>query len=130
MQQLDNAKIIVYTTPILESHADRFKYGTDFDNYPTTDEEKLRTKKLNQPRIIRNFMETDIEHDANGRIFHGINLDSNLLRKMYYENSAKEYGDPKPISKAFVADELDHLLPTCSEAEHYDLDLIAAHFGL
>lgn len=114
--------------PFLESHADRFKYGTDFENYNVSDDDIVN--HLRPSNIIRNFMETDTEHTIHGHTYRGINLDSSLLQKMYYENAAKEYGDPKPISKAFIAAEIEKHLPICTEEEKYDLSVVAAHFSL
>ncbi len=116
--------------PFLESHADRIKYGTDSYNNYFEDEEAQLQEMVRQWIIIRNFYETTGEHDIYGRKYFGIDFDRDLLKNMYYENAAKEYGlTPKPIDKQFVFEEIDKLYPLCTAEERADLDIIAKHFG-
>ncbi|MBQ7915394.1 MAG: amidohydrolase family protein [Firmicutes bacterium] len=118
---------IAHWQPFLETHAHRIKYGTDSYNVYNPDEKAMTARQLHQPTIIRNFMQGCGEYEIYGHTYGGIQLASELLQKIYYENASKEYGKPKPISKQFVAEEI---AANRAEKEQYDLAVIAEHFGV
>ena len=116
--------------PFLEAHANQIKYGTDSYNNYFEDEAAQIDEMRRQFTIIRNFYETNGEHEIYGHKYFGIDFNRDLLKKMYYENAVKEYGlTPSAIDKQFVFNEIDKLYSNCTDEEKADLDIIAKHFG-
>ena len=117
----------------LQDHARKIKYGTDIMNYDAPLEQILI-----DPMLVRNFYETkdDYLYQGNnafkGKTCRGIGIDKNLLPLIYYENAAREYGDPKPLDPAFIAREIAEKRKLCTDQPEWarDLSEIEAFFHL
>ena len=72
-------------------YQDRIIYGTDF--YPFYNR---------RPQFLRTFLETEGEFEFLGKRFRGVNLDTQILKKIYGENMEKRVGAPKPIDLEYI----------------------------
>ena len=108
----------------LQSHAHKIKYGTDTMNYDWPMEEFMI-----DPMLVRNFYETtdDYLYQGNnafkGKICRGIDMDKNLLPLIFYENAAREYGEPKPLNLEWIAQEIAKKRHACQDQPNYLSDL-------
>lgn len=89
-------------------YQDRIIYGTDYYAFPQ--DEKWEENFLRRPKFLREFFETDTEHDYGGRPFRGIKLDEDILQKIYWDNAMKWFGEPKKIDLSYMQKKSEELL--------------------
>ena len=105
-----------------EEYQDRIVYGTDYYAFPQ--DENWETNFLRRPKFLREFFETDTEHEYVGRPFRGVKLDENILQKIYWENATKILGEPKRIDFSYMQRKAEELLKKPNKhAEFADCDL-------
>lgn len=100
-----------YWKDFLVRYQDRIFYGTDFYAFSDANEAGWRTAFWRRPRFVRQFFETDTEHDYVGKPFRGVKIDEELRKKIYWENGRKRLGAPKPIDEGYMRREAERLLP-------------------
>ena len=81
--------------PFFKKYHNRIKYGTDF--YPFPKDDNWRINYTRRPQFIRDFFETDTEHNYLGETFNGVKIDESILDEIYIENAFKELGSPRKI---------------------------------
>jgi hypothetical protein len=91
-------------------YQDKIFYGTDFYAFSDENEENWKTAFWRRPRFVRQFFETDTEHDYLGRKFRGIKLDEKILQKLYWDNAMGWFGEPKKIDVAYMQKKAETLL--------------------
>ena len=113
-----------YWHAFIEKYRDRIFYGSDFYPFSDDDEEKWQTLFWRRPRLIRQFFETDTEHDYMGTPFRGVALEKPLRYRIYREN-AKHFLNPRtPVDKAYLVREAERLtLVPNKESPFADEDL-------
>ena len=89
-------------------HQDRIVYGSDYYAYPK--DEKWEENFTRRPKLIREFFETDTEHEYQGEKFRGVKLDEKILEKIYWSNSMKFLGEPKKIDYRYMRNAAESLL--------------------
>ena len=89
-------------------HQDRIIYGTDYYAFPQ--DEKWEENFLRRPKFLREFFETDSEHDYGGKVFRGVKLDEKILKKIYWDNAMRLLGNPKKINLEYMKRKADELL--------------------
>ena len=105
-----------------EDYQDRIIYGSDYYAFPQ--DENWEISFTRRPKFIREFFETDCEHDYLGTTFRGVNLDEKIINKIYFENSMKRLGEPKAIDLTYLERRASELLKkTNKRARHADMDL-------
>ena len=93
--------------PFWEKYQDRIIYGTDYYAFPKNDE--WETCFNRRPKFLREFLETNTEHDYLGTEFKGVKLDEKILNKIYMTNAIKLLGAPRPIAKDYFIKEAERL---------------------
>ena len=91
-----------------EKHQDRIIYGTDYYAFPQ--DEKWEENFQRRPKFLREFFETDTEHDYCGIEFCGVKLDEKILQKIYWDNAMKWFGEPKKINVEYMQKKAEELL--------------------
>lgn len=81
-------------------YQDRIVYGSDYYAFP--EDEKWEENFTRRPNFIRQFFETDTEHVYLGEKFFGVNLDRELIEKIYWNNSMRLLGEPKKIDYSYM----------------------------
>ena len=112
-------------------YQDRIVYGTDLYPFEDRNNDGWFEDVTRRPFFIRNFFETDSEHDYLGEKFKGVKLEENVIDKIYYGNSSRLRGEPKAIDKEYVLRECVRLKgvgKTYEFADH-DLETIAKCFS-
>ena len=105
-----------------EEYQDRIIYGTDYYAFPQ--DENWEISFTRRPKFLREFFETDTVHDYLGRSFCGVKINEEILRKIYWNNSAKRLGDPKKIDYLYLKNKAEALLEKPNKyAEYADQDL-------
>lgn len=89
-------------------YQDRIIYGTDY--YAFRLGENWETSFLRRPKFVKDFFETDTENDYAGKPFRGVNLDRKILKKIYWDNAMRLFGEPKPINIAYLTAKAEELL--------------------
>ena len=103
-------------------YQDRIIYGTDYYAFPQ--DENWETNFQRRPKFLRQFFETDGEHDYGGRAFRGVKLDESILQKIYWGNAMKLLGEPKKINLEYMAKKAEELLKKPNKrAKYADYDL-------
>ncbi len=102
--------------PFFERCSDRILYGTDFYAFPRRDEESWRTAFTRRPFFVRNFFETAGEHLYLETPFRGVLLDRALREKIYWDNAMHFFGEPRPVSEAYLRDECGRLAGFVTDA--------------
>ncbi len=95
-------------------YQDRIFYGTDFYAFPVTTEKEWRANFTRRPNFLRQFFETDGEHEYVGEKFHGVKLEKRLRDKIYRENAEKLLGNPKKINQPLFKKMLEKQLGNCN----------------
>ena len=105
-----------------EEYQDRIIYGSDYYAFPQG--EKWEENFQRRPKFLREFFETDTEHDYNGTPFRGVKLDEDILQKIYWDNAMKWFGEPKKIDFTYMQHKAEDLLKKPNKrAEFADEDL-------
>ena len=99
-----------YWKDFIKRYQDRIFYGTDFYAFQDDNEEGWRTAFMRRPRLVRQFFETDTEHEYVGKPFRGVKLDEKLRTKIYWDNGLRRVGEPKPIDEEYIKSEAKRLL--------------------
>ena len=99
-----------YWKDFIERYQDRIFYGTDFYAFQDDNEEGWRTAFMRRPRLVRQFFETDTEHEYIDKPFRGVKLDEKLRTKIYWDNGLRRVGEPKPIDEEYIKSEAKRLL--------------------
>lgn len=86
--------------PFWEKYQDRIFYGSDY--YPFPKDENWETCFNRRPRFLREFFETNTEHNYLDTKFTGIKLDEKLLDKIYMKNALKLLGEPRKMSDEYM----------------------------
>ncbi len=106
-------------------YQDRILYGSDYYAFPYTTEEEWKTSFNRRPKFIRQFFETDTEHDYLGTKFHGVKLEEGILDKIYFQNAERIFGEPRRIDlNRFKEKCLRIKESSLSSAAQADLDYI------
>lgn len=106
-------------------YQDRIIYGTDY--YPFPKDENWETCFNRRPKFLRQFFETDTEHDYGNEHFKGVKLEEDIRSKIYGLNAKRELGTPSPINYAYMKAEAERLLADpvkSSELDEEDLQYI------
>ena len=106
-------------------YQDRIIYGTDYYAFPIS--ENWETSFLRRPKFVRDFFETDTENDYAGHTFRGVNMDREILKKIYWDNAMKRFGEPKKINLAYMINKAEELLQKPNKRAQYanhDLEYI------
>ena len=83
--------------PFIEKYQDRIFYGTDFYAFPKDDWFEINYKR--RTIFLEQFFETDTKHIYLYTEFKGINLDRNILNKIYSGNALRLLKEPKEIKE-------------------------------
>ncbi len=86
-----------YWNKLIVQNQDRFIYGTDYYAFPSDDEDSWRKSFTNRPNLVRQFFDTDEEHEYNGSAFRGVKFADEIVEKIFYKNAQRELGEPKKI---------------------------------
>ena len=89
-------------------YQDKIIYGSDYYAFPM--DEKWEENFLRRPKFLREFFETDSEHDYGGKAFRGVKLDEKILKKIYWDNAMRLLGEPKKINLEYMQRKADELL--------------------
>ena len=89
-------------------YQDRILYGSDYYAYP--EDEKWEENFTKRPNFIREFFETDMEHEYQGEQFRGIKLDEKIVEKIYWNNAFRLLGEPKKIDYSYMKSKAKELL--------------------
>ncbi len=111
---------------LITKYQDRIYYGTDFYAFPREDEDNWRTAFTRRPWLVRNFFETDEEHEYFKQKFRGVKMDDAIVDKIFYKNAERLMGEPKKIDLTAFASRCRALLEKgeCSEQGKLDLAYI------
>ena len=106
-------------------YADRIVYGDDLYAFPYESEEEWQVAVKRRPIFIRQFFETDGEHEYLGERFYGAKLESEVIEKIYYKNAERLLGAPKPIDEKYLKAKSESLLKTSlTPRQKNDLEFI------
>ena len=106
-------------------YQDRIIYGSDYYAFPK--DENWEENFNRRPKFLRQFFETDTEHDYGGRAFKGVKMDESILDKIYTKNVKSFWGEPKKINLAYLKNKAEELLKVENHDEkyaRYDLEYI------
>ncbi len=99
-----------YWHAFIVKYRDRFFYGSDFYAFSDVDKEKWEILFQRRPRFLRQFFETDSEHDYVGTLFRGVALEKELRDAIYRENAGRFLNARTPIDDAYIKREAEWLL--------------------
>lgn len=105
------------------TYQDRIVYGTDLRAFPYTTQEEWETMVMRRPAFIRQFFETNTEHEYLGEKFRGVQLEKEIREKLYYKNAEREYGAPRKIDFAYMIKKAESLLNVPDKQAYADEDL-------
>ena len=91
-----------------EKYQDRILYGSDYYAFPR--DENWEETFSRRPKLIREFFETDTEHEYQGEKFRGVKLDDKIVDKIYWKNAERLLGEPKKIGYAYMRRKAEELL--------------------
>ena len=131
-QLLTMAKDWSYWLKFIEKYQDKIFYGTDFYAFSDENKEFWKINFMRRPKFIREFFETDTEHEYVKEKFVGVKLDSALLQKIYWDNAEKLLGTPKTIMDSYFVKEAERLLAISQKKSKYadgDLQYILQNVG-
>ena len=100
-----------YWHDFLLRYRNRIFYGTDFYAFSDADEETWKTLFLRRPRLIRQFFETDTEHDYMGKPFCGVALEKELRDLIYRENAKQFLNTRTHVDETYLLREAKRLVP-------------------
>lgn len=98
-------------------YQDRIIYGSDYYAFPK--DENWEENFNRRPKFLRQFFETDTEHDYGGRAFKGVKMDESILDKIYTKNVKSFWGEPKKINLAYLKNKAEELLKVENHDEKY-----------
>ncbi|MBQ9976556.1 MAG: amidohydrolase family protein [Clostridia bacterium] len=93
--------------PLIEKYQDRFVYGTDFYAFQRKPDGSVSHN--GRPVFLRQFFETDEEHTYITETFRGVKLDKSLRDKIYRENFARLYPEPKKVDDKWLVNEVERV---------------------
>ena len=94
--------------PFWEKYQDRILYGTDYYAFPKNESWEVAFQR--RPKLLREFLETEEEHEYLGESFIGVNLDKKLRDKIYRKNFEKLLNIPQEIDCQYLINEAKRLL--------------------
>ena len=74
-----------YWYEFIKRYQDRIFYGTDFYAFSDENEENWKIAFWRRPKLVRNFFETDTQHEYVGTPYHGVKIEKTLRNKIYRE---------------------------------------------
>ena len=104
-------------------YQDRIKYGTDTSNYEAETDEELKRMAMRPHTLQRRFFEGTEPFVGDGFELSGVHLEEEVLKKIYYQNALREYGEPREINKAYVRQWLNEAKVTYGTNEKAICDL-------
>lgn len=103
-------------------YQDRIIYGTDFYAWKKGPNWEIGVQR--RPRFVRQFFETDSEHEYGKNKFVGVKLEKEIRDKIYFKNAVREMGLPKPIDEAWLRLEAERVLRMPNKNEEFaDVDM-------
>ena len=113
-----------YWHAFLLRYRNRIFYGSDFYAFSDADPEKWEILFQRRPRFLRQFFETDTEHDYVGTPFRGVNLEKELRDVIYRENAKRFLNTRAAIDDSYIKQEAERLLSLPGKEHPYaDEDL-------
>ena len=110
-----------YYVPFIKKHIDRFTYGTDMYNTFYDNEKCFTISVTRRPNLVRQFFETNTEHEYNGQKFTGIGLEQAELDKLYFDNLNNLLKEPNNV-------DYDYFISKCDEEiNNYDTEHLEHH---
>lgn len=111
-------------------YSDRFKYGTDGENFDINGAQPWEESTVIMPNLIRTWCETDKEFEFLGYKMRGAKFSQEVLDKLYMKNALNELKDPKKIDFNFVLGEIERLkkLYINDVFKSSDLDYVMENF--
>ena len=103
--------------PFWEKYQDKILYGTDYYAFPKNKSWEVAFQR--RPKLIREFLETEEEHEYLGESFIGVNLDEKLREKIYRKNFEKLLNTPKEIDCQYLINEAKKLLQSEDKKSTY-----------
>ena len=123
-QYLTMAKDWEYWLAFIKNYKERILYGTDFYAFPDEDEADWRICFQRRPNFVRQFFETDTQHEYLGEKFHGVLVEKSLRKKIYRENAERLLGEPNRINEKYMLVEAERLMKLSEKQSKYaDEDL-------
>lgn len=106
-------------------YQDRILYGTDFYAFSKDGGQEAWERSFwRRPRFVRQFFETDGEHDYGNRPFRGVKIEKPILDKIYRENALAFLGEPRKIDLGYLAKKAEERLKMPNKQEAFaDEDL-------
>ena len=110
--------------PFWKKYIDKIFYGTDYYAFPKDENWELCFKR--RPILVRQMLETDLDHEYFGVVFKGVKLPKRMRDKVYRKNFMRMFGKPKPISSDAFQKEIDRLrkIPDLKPLDLEDIDYI------
>lgn len=112
-----------YWLRLIEKYQNRIVYGTDAYAFPCGEVESWREWFWRRPKLIRQFFETDTEHEYLGKKFCGVRLDKKIRRKIYWENAERLLAEPKKIDDNYLLKTAEGLVGTTQKSVYAETDL-------
>ncbi len=106
--------------PFWERYQDKILYGTDFYAFPKNESWEITFQR--RPKFIREFLETQEEHEYLDEKFCGIMLGKKIRDKIYRENFKRLLGEPKGIDKEYLLQTAKKLLQVSDKKTAYAED--------
>ena len=116
--------------PFWEKYQNRILYGTDFYAFPKDENWEIAFRR--RPDFVRQFLETDKQHQYLDEAFYGIDLNKKIRDKIYRENFIALLGAPKPINNdylLYIAHELLTIPNKKSKYANDDLQYLIANLS-
>ena len=114
--------------PFWEKHQTRIVYGSDFYAFPK--DENWETSYQRRPKFLRQFLETNEEHNYLGEPFVGVKLPQSMLEWIYRKNFLRLMDIAAPIDLDYIARNAKALLTAENKRSPYaqaDLQYILSH---
>ena len=109
-----------------DKYQDRILYGSDY--YPFEKGENWLIAVNRRPGFLREFFETDGEHQYLGESFKGVKLDETILDKIYMQNATHLLGAPKKINSGLILNEIESCKKNIDSKYLNDLEIIRSAF--
>ncbi len=111
-------------------YQDKIIYGSDYYAFPQ--DENWEISFTRRPNFIRQFFETNTEHDYIGTPFKGVLLDEKIIDKIYWSNSLNRLGEPRAIDLSYLRAKCESLLDVPNKGARFadsDLSYILKEVG-
>ena len=110
-----------------EKYQDRIIYGSDL--YPFIKNEYWKIAYHRRPDFLRAYFETDCVHEYLNDSFMGIDINKDILTKIYHLNNERYLGNPRLIDYKLVNEEINKIEATnLSNQQKDDLSIIKEAF--